>query len=351
MKQLGFVMEQTLGSITHDLNLRREERLARGFQPVWLPVDYAPSRLPWAISGSLRARRALTGALPTLDGAFIHSTTISLFAGDLARRCPTVLSTDGTAANKREMRGWYGLKPESRAAARAKAAIYRHAFRRARGFVAWCSWARRSLVEDYGCRPEDVEVIPPGVDTALFKPGPAADRLPRILFVGGDFARKGGDLLLEVFRARLRGKAELHLVTSAGLPAEPGVHLHRGIRANSPELLALYSASDLFTLPTRGDCLPLVGLEALSAGLPLVVTNVGGLPDLVREGETGHVVKMNDGAALGDALEELVRDEGLRRRMAARARAVALANFDAQITSQRLFDFVGQRCGASPRGM
>ena len=345
MKRIGFVMEQTLGSITHYLNLRGEEGLARGYSPSWMPVEFAPSKIPWAAAGSLRARRALSAALPDLDGAFIHSTTISLLARDLAKRCPLVISTDGTAANKREMRGWYGLKPESKIEALAKRAIYRQAFRRARGFVAWCSWAKASLVDDYGCRAEDVAVIPPGVDTALFRPGLGSEGIPRILFVGGDFKRKGGDLLLEVFRARLRGQAELHLVTSAALEEEAGVKLHRGVQANSPELVALYASSDIFTLPTRGDCLPLVGLEALSAGLPLVVSRVGGLPDLVREGETGHVVKMDDGAALGDALERLVVDASLRKRMGRAARAWAVDSFDAKVTSQRLFDFVGERCG------
>ncbi len=344
MKRIGFVMEQTLGSVTHYLNLRREEALADGLAPRWLPVEFSPSRLPWAVTGSVKARRTLGAELPSLDGVFLHTTTIALLARELSWRLPTLISTDGTAANKREMRGWYGLKPESRTEAYAKRAVYRTAFGGAAGFVAWCTWAKQSLVDDYGCKPEDVAVIPPGVDTSLFVPGARGAGLPRLLFVGGDFKRKGGDLLLEVFRKRLRGRAELELVTGADLPEEPGVRVHRGIKPNAPALLRLFAQSDVFVLPTRGDCLPLVGMEALSAGLPLVVTRVGGLPDLVREGETGFSLATDDGDALGDHLERLVTDGALRARMAEAARAEALARFDAKVTSRALFDFVRARC-------
>jgi glycosyltransferase involved in cell wall biosynthesis len=116
--------------------------------------------------------------------------------------------------------------------------------------------------------------------------------------------------------------------------------VHRGIKPNAPELLRLFGESDIFVLPTRGDCLPLVGLEALSSGLPLVVTRVGGLPDLVREGETGLTLAVDDADALGDALEQLTGDAALRARMSQAARTDALARFDAVVTSKALFDFV-----------
>ena len=85
------------------------------------------------------------------------------------------------------------------------------------GFVAWSNWAKQSFVDDYGCREEDVTVIPPGVDIGHFSDAERDNELPRILFVGGDFERKGGDLLLKIFRERLRNKAELILVTRADM--------------------------------------------------------------------------------------------------------------------------------------
>jgi glycosyltransferase involved in cell wall biosynthesis len=351
LKRIGFLMEQTLGSITHYRNLRHQEARAHGFTPTWLPIDYAETTLPWALEGSLVARRSLAKALPAIDGALIHTNTLALLVGDLTAQIPTVLSTDGTAANKHAMREHYNLKPESTLGALAKRSVYRFAFRRAQGFVAWCNWAKQSLVDDYQCRPEDIAVIPPGVDCELFKPGAraAGDRLPRVLFVGGDFARKDGELLLEVFRKRFRGKAELHLVTRSPITPEPGVHVHRAVEPNSAEIAALYASCDVFTLPTRGDCLPIAGIEAVAAGLPVVLSEVGGLPDLVRDGVNGHLIQMDDGPALGDALEHILGDETLRASMGAASRAHALATFDVRLTSEQLFDFVGARCGVAAR--
>jgi glycosyltransferase involved in cell wall biosynthesis len=341
----GFVMEQTLGSVTHYLNLRANEAEAPPVEPRWLPVDYARARWPWAIEGSLRARRAMRQVAGQVDAFFLHTTTLSLLAPDLFLRKPTVISTDATPASKAAMRGHYGLAPESGPAARLKRLAYRTAFRAAAGFVAWTQWAADSLVHDYGCPPEAVAVIPPGVDTAAWAPGAAKDGLPRLLFVGGDFERKGGDLLLQVFRERLRGRATLVLVTGAQVPEEPGVEVHRGLKPNSPELRALYAGASLFVLPTRGDCLPLACLEALSSGLPLIASAVGGIPDAVRPGETGLLVPPGDARALGDALESLAGDALARGQMALRAREDARVRFDARGNARRLFQFIAERCG------
>ena len=344
MARVAFVMEQTLGSITHYLNLRRAESEApAGFSARWIPVEYRAGLLPWSVSGSAAARRAIGEAFPEVDALFVHTTTIALLSGGYFGRKPSILSTDATPLNKEDMRREYGLKAHTGLAARAKRAVHRSIYRRASGFVAWSEWAKASLCDDYGCRPDDVAVVPPGIDLSLFRPGERGRGLPRFLFVGGDFARKGGDLLLRVHRERLRGKAELDLVTTAAVEPEPGVRVHRGVRANSPELLRLYAGCDAFVLPTRADCLPLVCLESLAAGLPLVATRVGGIPDCVREGETGHLVEMDDAAALGDVLEGLAADPARRERMSSAARAEAERRFDARKTARDLFKFVASR--------
>ncbi|MFL5248371.1 MAG: glycosyltransferase family 4 protein [Myxococcales bacterium] len=344
MARVGFVMEQTLGSITHYLNLRRAEAEAPdGLLPRWIPVEYKAGVLPWSMTGSAAARRAIGEAFLEVDALFVHTTTIALLSGGFFGRKPSVLSTDGTPLNKENMRREYGLEAHGDLAARAKRAMHRSIYRRACGFVAWSEWAKASLCEDYGCKPEDVLVVPPGIDLSLFRPGARGGGLPRFLFVGGDFARKGGDLLLRVYRDRLQGKAELDLVTPAAIEASPGVRVHRGLRANSPELLRLYSECDAFVLPTRADCLPLVCLESLAAGLPLVATRVGGIPDCVREGETGHLVDPDDAQHLGDVLEALALDPARRERMSRAARAEAERRYDARKTARDLFAFVASR--------
>jgi glycosyltransferase involved in cell wall biosynthesis len=349
-RPIGYVMEQTLGNITHYLNLRRAEQGAeQGAEPDphrWIPIEFRESRLrlPWTLPASWATRRALSPILDQLDGVFIHTMTCALGSVDLFAKKPVVISCDGTPMAKRGMRSHYGLSSQRRLAELTKRELFRRVFKPAAGFVGWSSWAKQSLIDDYGCREEDVAVIPPGVDPEQFLPGDRDHALPRILFVGGDFARKGGDLLLDVFRRHLRGRAELWLVTADQVPEEPGVYVRRNVRANSDELRQLYATSDVFALPTRADCYSIVCMEALAAGLPIVTTRVGGIPDIPLEGKTGYLVDVDDASALADALVRLVHEPALRREMGVAARLDARQRFDVSANARRLFEFVRSRC-------
>ena len=199
-------------------------------------------------------------------------------------------------------------------------------------------------MRDYGCRDEDVAVIPPGVDLELFKAGSRDHAKPRILFVGADFERKGGDLLLETYRKHLRGSAELVLVTRDHVAEEPGVTVFNNVSANSEELRALFKTSDIFAFPTRADCYALACMEAMAAGMPIVTTHVGGIPDMVVEGKTGHVIDVDDERGLARALVSLVAEPAKRMEMARAARNDAVLRFDANTNARTLFEFVRSRC-------
>lgn len=343
-KPIAYVMEQTLGNITHYLNLRRVEAIAAAPGPRWLPIEYRKGPLPWMVSGGWLARQALGGVLSEVDGIFIHTTTLAMMCVDYFRKKPTILSTDGTPSNKRHMRHAYGLARQGNLRGHAKRALYRSVYGTARGLVGWSNWVKASFVEDYGYPEKDVAVIPPGIDLSQFSAGDREHELPRILFVGGDFERKGGGLLLDVFRKRLRGRAELILVTRDQVKVEPGVQVHHNVQANSQTLRDLYATSDIFVLPTLADCFSLVCMEALAAALPVVSTKVGGIPDIVRDGETGCLLDAGDGDGLGDALESLVTDPARRQAMGDAGRADAAVRFDAETNARRLFEFVRSRC-------
>jgi glycosyltransferase involved in cell wall biosynthesis len=98
-----------------------------------------------------------------------------------------------------------------------------------------------------------------------------------------------------------------------------------GERDDVPELLA---GSDVFVLSSRSEGLPVSVLEAMAAELPVVASNVGGLAELVVDGETGVLVPPGDAQALADALTRLIQDPELRRRLGAAGRARAEALFD-----------------------
>ena len=118
----------------------------------------------------------------------------------------------------------------------------------------------------------------------------------RVLFVGGDLVRKGGDVLVDAVEDLRRDSVpvEVDLVTRDDLAPREGVRVHHGLTPNSDEIVDLYRRADVFCLPTLGDCLPMVLSEAGALGLPVVSTDVGAIDEIVREGETGLLVPPSD---------------------------------------------------------
>jgi glycosyltransferase involved in cell wall biosynthesis len=165
-----------------------------------------------------------------------------------------------------------------------------------------------------------VEVIPNGLDLDRFHPMPVASvrralglRDDRVLvgFAAAGFdSRKGGD----VFAAALAGlRAEAVEVVVWGDDSKwswpAGVNWRRfGFVSDALRLAQLYSACDLFVCPSRIDNLPNTILESLACGTPVVASRVGGIPDLVRAGQTGWLYAGNQvpdcTAALVAALNE-----------------------------------------------
>lgn len=125
-------------------------------------------------------------------------------------------------------------------------------------------------------------------------------------------------------------QAELQeMVRNAGL--EDNVHL-LGLRMDIPDLLALF---DIYALPSRWEGLPMAILEAMAAGLPIVGSAVGGVPTAVREGVNGFLVEPEDPGALAGALERLLNDPHLRRRMGDAGRKRYEASFTARQMTRR----------------
>jgi glycosyltransferase involved in cell wall biosynthesis len=92
---------------------------------------------------------------------------------------------------------------------------------------------------------------------------------------------------------------------------------------------------DVFVLPSRWEGMPLVILEAMHDGLPVVATDVGSVAEAVADGETGFVIPAGDGAALQDRLARLLADPALRERLGRRGRAVAAEHFTATAMARR----------------
>jgi glycosyltransferase involved in cell wall biosynthesis len=112
-----------------------------------------------------------------------------------------------------------------------------------------------------------------------------------------------------------------------------------GLRHDVPDMLA---ALDLFVLSSRMEGLPLVALEAMATGLPVVATAVGGLPNLITEGENGFLVPPGNEAALTGRLAALRADPALARAVGDRARARTREQYSGERMVRRYLDLYGQ---------
>lgn len=362
-RRIGFVIEQALGHVAYGLGLRDALKDRADLECVWIDVPFPAGRfgrIPgignnWTVRGSLRAERAIaeTRRHTALDGLFIHTQTISLFSGRHMAAVPTLLSLDATPLNYDELAHHYRDRVHPPAIERAKLLAHRTVMRNVRRFTTWSNWAKTSLTDNYGVAADSITVIHPGTVLSRF-PDPRQRRVRRdgplrALFVGGDFPRKGGDLLLDVWRQRLRGKVELHLVTGADVTPEDGVFVYRGLRPLSPELLRRFAEADVFVLPTRGDCLAVVLGEAMAASLPIITTRVGAHGEAVEDGASGFLIDVDSAEALGDRLERLAGDRDLAETMGRRAREIGEARFDMNRNANRIADMLIDIIDRAPR--
>ena len=375
MYRIAFVMEQALGHVAYAKNLYGNLASDHTVEVCWLPIPFEvegwAAKLPiyrsnWTVRAGWRARRALrqTARRTDLDGLFIHTQVPGVLSVDWVRRYPSVVSLDATPLQYDALGAFYQHERGPDWLERQKFCLNRRLFQAADHLVTWTAWAKESLVQDYGLRGEKVTVIPPGVnpgDWACTRPRDRGEGKVRILFVGGDLARKGGDLLLTAFRElRRRGKQggsmggdelELHLVTRTPVDAEPGVFAYDDIVPNDPRLVQLYQQADIFALPTSGDCLPMVLSEAGAAGLPVVSTRVAGIPEIVADGQSGILIDPHDGQALTEALGRLIGDADLRLRMGCRAQEIIGERFDTRKNAARLLEIIKSTArGAAQRG-
>jgi len=113
------------------------------------------------------------------------------------------------------------------------------------------------------------------------------------------------------------------------------------------EVLRHYADADLFCLPSFGEGLPVVLMEAMAMQLPVVASRIMGIPELVEHGEAGVLVTPGRSDFLADAIEELARDPELRRRMGQAGRRKVLEEFDLDASAQKLRDLFAELAGVS----
>lgn len=328
----------------HDATLQGVDRwynALRSFSPdrkLWQERFY---KNPWAfrrrshrVQDHLRSLQSQVDVILQMGVLFNAAGTIG------AVRIPLVIYTDYTAALSarkpeagrsplagRQLEQWLDLEQVT--------------YRIAAHVCTRSKLVRRSLLDDYGLPGQRVSVIGGGVNFAsLPSPSVQADDAPTILFIGKDYWRKGGDLLVDAFGSIRHACPRARLVLVTRDPWAPGSP-PPGVTVVAPtwereRIAAHYRAADLFVLPSRLETWGDVLLEAMAYGLPVLGVDSDAMGEIVVDGVTGRLVPPGDVEALAGALRRLCQDPELRREWGTRGRRRVERHFQWFHVAERL---------------
>lgn len=216
----------------------------------------------------------------------------------------------------------YGHPPVSRGRVARTLAWERELYRRMDVIFPMSRWLADSFMADFGVAGEKVFPVGAGVNLPrILEVGDRSYDRPEVLFVGKDFARKGGPVLLEAFRAVRREIPEARLtLIGPRLDALPdGVRCLGVVPKNTPEglarLLTAYAEASLFVLPSLYEPFGIAFAEAMAHKMPCIGTNNCAMPEIVADGETGYLVPVSDPQALARRMLDLLKDPAACKRM------------------------------------
>ena len=248
-----------------------------------------------------KLRKQLSELKPDILIAMANSSE----ACQIAAETPVVHCADSTF---RAMLDYYPgyFSNLSKRAIRIGDAVERMMIERARILLYSSEWAADSAIKDYSADPKKLFIVPFGANLVDY---PATDpfncdsdfSVCRLLFVGVDWARKGGDVALNVLKELLRRgvNAELHVVGCQ--PPDyvdiPAVKRHGFLRKdnanNRQRLTTLFSKAAFLLVPSQQEAYGIVFCEASAYGLPSLGTRTGGIPTIVKDGVNGFTFDLN----------------------------------------------------------
>jgi glycosyltransferase involved in cell wall biosynthesis len=326
-----------------------------------------------------------------LDLVYIHTQTAATSILDLPKNVPTVVSIDLT---------WKLAFQESRyhnsPLLRATLDLERRIFGRSDLVISFSDWAAASVIDDYGIPASKVKVVRNGVTlppplTGLrngFSPnghgganghvsgnghGPhhvfganghgsanghhgangngkhdTGEDLLKLGFIGNGFLRKGGDILLKVHQEQFADLAHLTLVTGDPPKGLNGLR-NVQIRTEVPwvELMtSVLPGFDLFVFPTRFDYSPYAVIEAMSAGVPVISTRVGAIPEMIEDGVGGFLIEAGHEGPLADRMSWALENRAQLPEMGERGRERAATHYAAETNYPQLLDTLAEvaRC-------
>ncbi len=331
----------------------------------------------------------------SLDLVYIHTQTAATSVLDLPRHVPTVVSIDLTWKLAFQESRYYVsplLKPVLE--------LERRIFERSDLVISFSDWAATSVIDDYGIPASKVKVVRNGVTLPppltglrggnghspnghgganghargdaryLHRVGQSpnghganghgasvsgsnghggvrhrdGEDLLKLGFIGNGFLRKGGDLLLKVHQEQFADLAHLTLVTHDAPKGLSGLR-NVEIKTEVPwvELMtSVLPGFDLFVFPTRFDYSPYAVIEAMSAGVPVISTRVGAIPEMVEDGVGGFLIEAGNAAPLAERVGWAIDNRAQLPAMGERGRERAIELYAAARNYPQLLDTLAE---------
>jgi glycosyltransferase involved in cell wall biosynthesis len=209
------------------------------------------------------------------------------------------------------------------------------ALKKARAALYSATWAARSAIDDYSADPQKIHVVPFG---ANFDENPCREialgrkKSPqcRLLFLAVDWPRKGGEIAFETLLKLEEMGIEAELIICGCIPPKKFVHermkvipfLNKNDPRQREELNKLLIMSDFLLVPTRSECYGIVFCEASAFGLPIITTNTGGIPTIIKHNENGYMLPLEaDGREYAKVIAEIYNDDQRYMAMAQASRS------------------------------
>ncbi|MCP4641579.1 MAG: glycosyltransferase family 4 protein [bacterium] len=268
---------------------------------------------------------------------------------------PVYCYLDTTAAQVMCANVWDLTGASNRLRKRA-VAFQQEVFDACRCVFTFSRWAAQSVIEDYGVPEDRVCVLGCGANFQEDPPrhGPYDGRT--ILFVGRDWERKGGPVLLESFRIVRQSLPDARLIIVGRPPPidEPGVEVVGLLDPNAADsgrrLREFYQQASVFCMMSVFEPFGFATLEAMASGLPCVVPARFAFTEAVVDGVTGFTVDGYEPEAVAGALVTLLRDAERLGTMGEAARARALGEFTWDAVARRMTDRMAEDLDAADKG-
>ncbi len=197
---------------------------------------------------------------------------------------------------------------------------------------------KRSLEQQYQLPSNKIQRVYAGRNAEIKHVSTDKSRYQRqsILFVGIDWKRKGGPVLIEAFRIIQKNHPNATLTVVGCKPDTRMAGVHEKGRVPLEKLVDYYNAASIFCMPTVEEPFGIAFLEAMAAGLPIIGTQVGAIPDFVSEETNGFMVEPNDASALAIALAKLLGDAGRCQQFGLSSLEIVNKNYSWQSVCEKL---------------